>query len=102
MTAGKVSLMLRMRLFCSLHQPNGKRITVDGKEVGKCYYSHIHAYIYIFIFIFLFQKKLLISIKFKGDRQVMNEVSLHRGRYPHLTAIGCYVDGEYLTECVVC
>ncbi|KAI7850557.1 ATP-NAD kinase-like domain-containing protein [Circinella umbellata] len=68
MTAGKVSLMLRMRLFCSLHQPNGKRITVDGKEVG--------------------------------DRQVMNEVSLHRGRYPHLTSIGCYVDGEYLTECV--
>ncbi|KAI9496252.1 ATP-NAD kinase-like domain-containing protein [Zychaea mexicana] len=69
MTAGKASLMLRMRLFCSLHQSDGRRISVDGKEVGK---------------------------------QVMNEVSLHRGRYPHLTAIGCYVDGEYLTECVVC
>lgn len=35
MTAGKASLMLRMRLFCSLHQENGKRITLDGKEVGK-------------------------------------------------------------------
>lgn len=34
MTAGKVSLMLRMRLFCSLHQPDGKRISVDGKEIG--------------------------------------------------------------------
>lgn len=35
MTAGKMSLMLRMRLFCSLHQPDGRRISVDGKEVGK-------------------------------------------------------------------
>ncbi|CDS03136.1 hypothetical protein LRAMOSA00538 [Lichtheimia ramosa] len=68
MTAGKMSLMLRMRLFCSLHQPDGRRISVDGKEVG--------------------------------DRQVMNEVTLHRGRFPHLTSLGCFVDGEYLTECV--
>lgn len=35
MTAGKMSLMLRMRLFCSLHQPDGRRISVEGKEVGK-------------------------------------------------------------------
>ncbi|CDH51827.1 atp-nad kinase [Lichtheimia corymbifera JMRC:FSU:9682] len=68
MTAGKMSLMLRMRLFCSLHQPDGRRISVEGKEVG--------------------------------DRQVMNEVTLHRGRFPHLTSLGCFVDGEYLTECV--
>ncbi|KAI9029740.1 ATP-NAD kinase-like domain-containing protein [Phycomyces nitens] len=65
---GKVFLTLRMRLFCSLHEPSGKRISVDGKEVE--------------------------------DRQVMNEVSLHRGRYPHLTSIGCYVDDSFLTECV--
>ncbi|KAI8384280.1 ATP-NAD kinase-like domain-containing protein [Radiomyces spectabilis] len=68
MMACKVSVMLRMRLFCSLHQPDGRRITVDGKEVG--------------------------------DRQVMNEVSLHRGRYPHLTTIDCLIDNQYLTECV--
>ncbi|OAD69830.1 hypothetical protein PHYBLDRAFT_126721 [Phycomyces blakesleeanus NRRL 1555(-)] len=65
---GKVFLTLRMRLFCSLHEASGKRISIDGKEVGK---------------------------------QVMNEVSLHRGRYPHLTSIGCYVDDNFLTECVV-
>ncbi|KAI8332430.1 ATP-NAD kinase-like domain-containing protein [Chlamydoabsidia padenii] len=68
MMNGRFALMLRMRLFCSLHQQNGKRITVDGQEVG--------------------------------DRQVMNEVSLHRGRYTHLTAIDCYVDNHHLTECV--
>ncbi|CAO3626886.1 unnamed protein product [Cunninghamella blakesleeana] len=68
MMHGRFALNLRMRLFCSLHQSNGKRITVDGKEVD--------------------------------DRQVMNEVTIHRGRYPHLTSIGCYVDDHYLTECV--
>lgn len=30
----------------------------------------------------------------------MNEVTLHRGRSPHLTTIDCFVDDEYLTECV--
>ncbi|CEP11318.1 hypothetical protein [Parasitella parasitica] len=68
MIAGKVGLMMRMRLFCSLHQPNGKRIEVGGVEVD--------------------------------DRQVMNEVTLHRGRFPHLTTIDCFVDEQYLTECV--
>lgn len=68
MIAGKVGLMMRMRLFCSLHQLNGKRIEVDGVEVD--------------------------------DRQVMNEVTLHRGRFPHLTTIDCFVDNQYLTECV--
>ncbi|GAA5797922.1 hypothetical protein HPULCUR_003318 [Helicostylum pulchrum] len=68
MIAGKIGLMMRMRLFCSLHQSNGKRIELDGKEVD--------------------------------DRQVMNEVTLHRGRYPHLTTIDCFVDDQYLTECV--
>jgi NAD kinase len=31
----------------------------------------------------------------------MNEVTLHRGRYPHLTSLDCYIDKQYLTECVV-
>jgi NADH kinase len=30
----------------------------------------------------------------------MNEVTLHRGRFPHLTTIDCFVDDQYLTECV--
>ncbi|CAO3618656.1 unnamed protein product [Cunninghamella echinulata] len=68
MMHGRFALTLRMRLFCSLHQADGKRITIDGVEVG--------------------------------DRQVMNEVTLHRGRYTHLTSIDCYVDNHYLTECV--
>jgi NADH kinase len=33
--------------------------------------------------------------------QVMNEVSIHRGRYPHLSVVDAYVDGEHLTEAVV-
>ncbi|KAI9486059.1 MAG: ATP-NAD kinase-like domain-containing protein [Benjaminiella poitrasii] len=68
MIAGEVGLMMRMRLFCSLHQSNGKRIQIDGTEVS--------------------------------DRQVMNEVTLHRGRFPHLATVECFVDGHHLTECV--
>ncbi|KAG9024147.1 NADH kinase pos5, partial [Serendipita sp. 407] len=30
--------------------------------------------------------------------QVMNEVTLHRGRSPHLNVIDAYVDGQHLTE----
>ena len=33
--------------------------------------------------------------------QVMNEVTIHRGRYPHLTAVDAFFDGEHLTEAVV-
>ncbi|KAF7721359.1 NADH kinase pos5 [Apophysomyces ossiformis] len=65
---GNASLMLRMRLFCSLHQPNEKRFMQASGSIG--------------------------------DWQAMNEVSLHRGRYSHLTSISCYVDDQYLTECV--
>ncbi|KAL1922876.1 uncharacterized protein VTP21DRAFT_9252 [Calcarisporiella thermophila] len=32
---GKMSLLMRMRLTCSLHQPNGARIWRDGKEIGS-------------------------------------------------------------------
>lgn len=31
----------------------------------------------------------------------MNEVTLHRGRSPHLTTVDSYVDGQHLTEAVV-
>lgn len=33
--------------------------------------------------------------------QVMNEVTLHRGRNPHLTVVDAYFDGQHLTEAVV-
>jgi hypothetical protein len=31
----------------------------------------------------------------------MNEVAIHRGRYPHLSVVDAYVDGQHLTEAVV-
>ena len=31
----------------------------------------------------------------------MNEVTLHRGRNPHLTVVDAFFDGEHLTEAVV-
>lgn len=34
--------------------------------------------------------------------QVMNEVALHRGSSPHLNTIDVFVDGQHLTEAVVC
>jgi NADH kinase len=32
----------------------------------------------------------------------MNEVTLHRGRHPHLTIVDAYFDNQHLTEAVVC
>lgn len=31
----------------------------------------------------------------------MNEVALHRGRYPHLSVVDAYVNSQHLTEAVV-
>ncbi|KAG0226648.1 NADH kinase pos5 [Mortierella sp. GBA43] len=66
----QASLLLRMRLKCTLHGADGQRLQAkDGS--GQI-----------------------------SDLTVMNEVNLHRGRYPHLTWIGCYVDGHLITEAV--
>ncbi|RIA80936.1 ATP-NAD kinase-like domain-containing protein [Glomus cerebriforme] len=65
---GNVSLLLRMRLACSMWTTEGERFTKNGIEIG--------------------------------DLQAMNEVNLHRGRYPHLNAIECFVDGQFLTDAV--
>lgn len=66
----QVSLLLRMRLKCTLHGADGRRLQAkDGS--GRI-----------------------------NDLTVMNEVNLHRGRYPHLTSIGCFVDGHLITEAV--
>lgn len=63
-----VSLLLRMRLSCSLHAENGERI-VRNDSSGP-------------------------------DIQCMNEIVLHRGRQPHLTAMDCFVNDEFLTDVV--
>lgn len=66
----QASLLLRMRLKCTLHGADGRRLQAkDGS--GRV-----------------------------NDLTVMNEVNLHRGRYPHLTSIGCFVDGHLITEAV--
>lgn len=31
----------------------------------------------------------------------MNEVALHRGRYPHLSVVDAFVNDQHLTEAVV-
>ncbi|BEJ08325.1 hypothetical protein CcaverHIS641_0504100 [Cutaneotrichosporon cavernicola] len=38
--------------------------------------------------------------KSRSGWQVMNEVSLHRGRHPHLAVVDMYFDGQHLTEAV--
>ncbi|CAG8790485.1 32865_t:CDS:2, partial [Racocetra persica] len=65
---GDVSLLLRMRLTCSMWNAERKRIVRNDKEIGNL--------------------------------QAMNEVNLHRGRFPHLTAINCFVDEQFLTNAV--
>ncbi|CAG8636157.1 10603_t:CDS:10, partial [Paraglomus occultum] len=45
-------------------------------------------------------KRLQRNGKNIPDFQVMNEVNLHRGRYPHLTAINCFVNGQFWTDAV--
>ncbi|KAG0316763.1 NADH kinase pos5 [Dissophora globulifera] len=66
----QASLLLRMRLKCTLHHADGRRLQAEDGS-GRI-----------------------------NDLTVMNEVNLHRGRHPHLTWIGCYVDGHLITEAV--
>ncbi|KAK9766921.1 NADH kinase pos5 [Basidiobolus ranarum] len=66
MIAGDVSMLLRMRLLCSVHSSNGERIVWNGVKTG--------------------------------DYLAMNEVNIHRGRYPHLAQIEINVNGQHLTH----
>jgi NADH kinase len=59
---GDVSLLLRMRLSCTVHAENGDLVA--------------------------------------PELQSMNEIVLHRGRRPHLTALDCFVNDEFLTDVV--
>ncbi|WWC58561.1 uncharacterized protein I303_101104 [Kwoniella dejecticola CBS 10117] len=67
---GPVSVLNRMRLAC-------KPLSVKGEVLDRC-------------------------TKSVGDAgwQVMNEVTLHRGRHAHLTVVDAYFDGQHLTEAV--
>uniref|UniRef100_V5ETY2 Kinase n=2 Tax=Kalmanozyma brasiliensis (strain GHG001) TaxID=1365824 RepID=V5ETY2_KALBG len=73
MVEGNVSLLLRMRLRQTSHRSDGETFcqVEDQRSGGGCYDVHL-----------------------------MNEVTLHRGREPHMTKIDAYVDGQHLTQAI--
>ncbi|SPO31023.1 related to POS5 - Mitochondrial NADH kinase [Ustilago trichophora] len=73
MVEGNISLLLRMRLRQTSHRKDGETFCQieDRREGGGCYDVHL-----------------------------MNEVTLHRGREPHMTKIDAYVDGQHLTQAI--
>ncbi|KAF8608114.1 ATP-NAD kinase [Ceratobasidium sp. AG-I] len=68
--SGTATVLPRMRLACTFHDQAGKVIDL-AEDAGV----------------------------FK-PLQVMNEITLHRGRSPHLTIIDAFVDDAHLTEAV--
>lgn len=73
MVQGNISLLLRMRLRQTSHRKDGEAFCQiqDRRQEGGCYDVHL-----------------------------MNEVTLHRGREPHMTKIDAYVDGQHLTQAI--
>lgn len=73
MVQGNISLLLRMRLRQTSHRKDGETFCQiqDQRQGGGCYDVHL-----------------------------MNEVTLHRGREPHMTKIDAYVDGQHLTQAI--
>ncbi|KAI9593239.1 ATP-NAD kinase-like domain-containing protein [Syncephalis fuscata] len=83
---GHASLLPRLRLECTAFTSTGEKIKQAGNKQRLAY-----------------MKKLAHAIDCDNDDrsvQVMNEVNLHRGRYPHLSAVSCYINGEFLTDAV--
>lgn len=74
MMNGDISLLLRMRLRQTSHRKDGQTFCQiqDQMDGGGCYDVHL-----------------------------MNEVTLHRGREPHMTKIDAFVDGQHLTQAIV-
>lgn len=72
-----------MRLACTFYNEDLAKKGHDGD--GSCDVSQT---------VLLFKKR--------SDWQVMNEIALHRGSSPHLNTIDIFVDGQHLTEAVVC
>ncbi|GAC77590.1 hypothetical protein PANT_27d00024 [Moesziomyces antarcticus T-34] len=73
MMNGDISLLLRMRLRQTSHRKDGQTFCQiqDQMDGGGCYDVHL-----------------------------MNEVTLHRGREPHMTKIDAFVDGQHLTQAI--
>ncbi len=77
-----------MRLSCTFYDLEGKELGKEGD--GKA------------VHIFIRCASCVLTVSLCLAWQVMNEVALHRGRSPHLDTIDVFVDGQHLTECVVC
>jgi NADH kinase len=87
----EASLLLRMRLECSVHDAKGKRIKRFEQE-GSFFFSMSHC------------KRAWTNQLYdyvRSGSQVLNEIHLHRGKFPHLTVIDTFVDGQHLTEAIV-
>ncbi|KAL7420175.1 NADH kinase pos5 [Cryptotrichosporon argae] len=67
---GPVSVLNRLRLACT-------PLSTDGSLLNRC-----------------------SDAVGEAGWQVMNEVTLHRGRHPHLTVVDAYFDNQHLTEAV--
>ncbi|RKP35197.1 ATP-NAD kinase-like domain-containing protein, partial [Dimargaris cristalligena] len=79
-----ITMLLRMRLVCSMHQADGTPIippTEESENEGG-------------------GGALAIPSDHPPHHVIMNEVHVHRGRFPHLTSIDCFVDQEFLTNAV--
>ncbi|KAF8319343.1 ATP-NAD kinase [Clavulina sp. PMI_390] len=76
---GRVSILPRMRLMCTMKTAEGvekpRKNSIGTKNIQKSLNQILGA-------------------------EVMNEISLHRGRSPHLTSVDAYVDGQHLTAAV--
>lgn len=82
------------RWYCTgcgspLHSSTKTEMKLEGEKVSPCYSRSLN--------------HMLTDGPFRSlDWQVMNEVALHRGSSPHLNTIDIFVDGQHLTEAVVC
>jgi hypothetical protein len=98
---GPVTMLNRMRLACTPLAADGTRLacpkagmytgcetTLSGHELGSSAQC------------IDFRSSADIAVADAGW-QVMNEVTLHRGRNTHLTIVDAYFDGQHLTEAVV-
>ena len=85
--SGPVSVLNRMRLACIPLDADGKRLKTfkPSASISPCSCLLCIA---------------LMAVPEAGW-QVMNEVTLHRGRTPHLLVADAFFDGAHLTEAVV-
>ena len=79
---GKATILNRMRLACTFYDKElVKKKDQNGLVSAECRTPTTDS---------------------GSDWQVMNEIALHRGSSPHLNTIDIFVDGQHLTEAVVC